>query len=559
MMHSSVGSLATACVLGALAFGCRAPQTQAERPLGPPSIEGVTDLGSLALPAQGDLASMHSDGLLTPGEWMAVRGRNLVAGSELTLGGRSLPVAGHGQGGSLLARVPRGLSPRTRHRLEVRTPQGSASLDLTIQSHLVVGDTDGKRVRFLPLRPDTEQTLERAPLELGVEEGFLHALRPDGGILYVLQRLGEPGAEGEASSLQGSQIVVVHMGAAKGPKPVATFGVQTPGTPTAMLMVEAHTLAILSERHVTLVDTTQLGQERVLATLALPVPESGQRPIQYDDLVLLKDRRAVVALEVHGNTLCLINLDDLRAPRVEATLPLLEQRKLPYTIDLATDPEDPTSLWVLQGANFRVAQSRGRGVLGKARSKVGGLWNSVLRKGEQAPEPPPVEPDPAELKAHPSRLLRVRVEGTRLQVAETRPLPPDFFPFFVLPEKGDRQLISGVNGHVLRFGKLPLSMEGLQKALTVLADSTQFGRLVRIRKDQEPETVLQGISLFFGMDSLPDGTPVFSLLRPAVRVLPPSIAVDWGIEALGQGYVSLDSLGWGKLIPPYSLGMIEVQ
>jgi len=309
----------------------------------------------------------------------------------------------------------------------------------------------------------------------------------------------------------------------------------------------------------TLLDVSIPGQGRVLSTLALPLPvvEPGKTlAVQYDDLVLLKNRRTVAVLELYGNSITLVNLENLRAPRVEATLPLMPAGSKPYSIDLAADPEDPRSLWVLQGANFRIAQTNFSGAIDKTYSKMGRLFGAKTDKTAPALTS---EQEQAELKKAPSRLLRVVLEDNTMRIAEERPLPPNFFPFFVLPKRGDQQLVSGVNGHVLRFGRVPFSMDGLKQIMGVLVDSTQFGRIIAIKKDQPAETVLQGISLFFGLGTMHDGTLVYSLLRPNMQVLPPFLSVAWGVEAGDQGFVPVTNLGWRSLVPPYSLSLFEVQ
>jgi len=562
MRHPLSLSFLPLCLLVLTALGCKSPMMRVRVPdtaSGPPVVERLTDLGGLPLPELGEIAPIHSDSTLTPGEWIAVRGKNLDASSELLIDGNKVPVAGHLKGGSLLMRLPRGLSPRADHKLEIKTTQGACSRPFTVKSYIVVGDTDAKNIRFVPLSRETELVLEHDALEMEVKEGYFHALSADGSLLFVLQRskAGEANDEDQWSPI--SKIAVVHMGAAQGPKPIGTFTVSTPSSPTALVILDDRTLALLGERDLTLLDVSIPEQGRVLSTLALPLPaaEPGKPlAVQYDDLVMVKGRRSAAVLELYGNSLTLINLEDLRAPRVEATLPLLPAGSKPYSIDLAVDPEDPRSLWVLQGANFRIAQTYFSNAIGKTYAKLERLF------GAKTEPPVPAltrEQEQAEMKKAPSRLLRVVLEDGTLRVAEERPLPPNFFPFFVFPKRGDQQLVSGVNGHVLRFGKVPLSMDGVKQIAGVLADSTQFGRIIAIKKDQPPENVLQGISLFFGLGTLHDGTLVYSLLRPTTQILPPFLTVAWGVEAGDQGFVPVTSLGYRSLIPPYSLSLFEVQ
>lgn len=44
------------------------------------SITGITNLGGLPLPSSGNVIAGESDGIINPGEWIALNGTNLAAG-----------------------------------------------------------------------------------------------------------------------------------------------------------------------------------------------------------------------------------------------------------------------------------------------------------------------------------------------------------------------------------------------------------------------------------------------------------------------------------------------
>jgi hypothetical protein len=92
----------------------------------------------------------------------------------------------------------------------------------------------------------------------------------------------------------------------------------------------------------------------------------------------------------------------------------------------------------------------------------------------------------------------------------------------------------------------------------------QFGRILRLREGGSAEPVVKGPALYFNLDTLTDGTLLYSVIRPGFGVLPPSLDVEWGVESAGssdadQDYQRLVQLEWTTLIPPYALGLLSVQ
>jgi hypothetical protein len=160
--------------------------------------------------------------------------------------------------------------------------------------------------------------------------------------------------------------------------------------------------------------------------------------------------------------------------------------------------------------------------------------------------------------------VQLHTDGSSLQLAAERALPSEFFPFYLSPQSSGEWLVSGVSSDVFRFAGLPRSLDGVKSAVDVLTGSIQFGRILRLRDGSAAEAVVKGPALYFNMDTLADGTLVYSVIRPGFSALPPSLHVEWGVESAGlsdadQDYRSLAELEWEAIIPPYTFGMLSVQ
>ena len=551
-------TLSTLVVVGAVLSSCAAPLVRVAQPdlkAGPPVIEGLVDLGGRALPDAGPLSRDDSDGVLTPGEWVAVLGRQLDAGAatQVTVDGKPIGVKGHLQGGSLLVQVPRHLGARKKHVLAVATPAGASYVSFTIKSYVVVGDIDGKSVHFLPIDARAKTVLSKSALDLDVKSAYLHALSPSGGWLYIVQSLGQ---KTQQNSLV-SEIVVVHMGASGGPSRLGTFPVRSAALPTSVTMLDDNTLVLLTEGELLVCDVRG-GKVALVARVDLP---RGKEKSLYADVEAFSARPAVAVLEAFGNVVLLVDLSDVRAPRLLGSVATSGEKGVPWSIDLVPDPADGNSVWLLQGPNLRMSGDK----VSRYVDSVATAIKAKLGMGKPATAAEPSLPSaaPSEQESH-GRLVQLRTDGSSLQLAAERALPNDFFPFYLSPQANGEWLVSGVSSDVFRFAGLPRSLDGVKSAVDVLTGSIQFGHILRLRDGSATESVVKGPALYFNMDTLADGTMVYSVIRPGFSVLPPSLNVEWGVESVGtldadQDYRSLVELEWEAIIPPYTFGMLSVQ
>jgi hypothetical protein len=546
-------------LLGCLVVSsCAAPLIRVAQPdlkAGPPIVERLVDLGGRALPDAGPLSRDDSDGVLTPGEWVAVLGQQLDAGAatQVTVDGKAIAVKGHLQGGSLLVQVPRHLGARKTHLLAVTTPSGASSISFNVKSYVVVSDTDGKIVHFLPIDAKAKTVLSKSALDLDVKAASLHVLAPSGAWLYVVQSLGQQTQENSTVS----EIVLVHVGARGGPRQVGTFPIRSAAAPTSVTMLDDSTLVLLTESELLVYDVRG-AKVAPVARVELP---RGKEKLLYTDVEAFAARPAVAVLEAFANVVLLVDLSDVRAPRLLGSVSTSEAKGVPWSVDLVPDPIDGNSVWLLQGPNLRMS---GEKVSRYVDAVVAGLKAKLgMGKPTNAAEPPPPPSAAPEKESH-GRLVQLRTDGSSLQLAAERALPSDFYPFFLSRQSSGEWLVSGVSSNVFRFAGLPRSLDGLKSAVDVLTGSIQFGRILRLRDGSAAEAVVKGAALYFNMDTLADGTLLYSVIRPGFSVLPPSLNVEWGVESAGsldsdQDYRSLVELEWEAIIPPYTFGMLSVQ
>ncbi len=532
--------------------------TRLEQPqpaAGPPAVERVVDLGGAAPPASGAFEAA-SDGRASPGEWLAVLGRNLGPAQRVTIGGRQAPLRGHLQRG-LLLRLPRDLAPG-RQPVVVETPAGSARGAVGVTRHLVAAAPNGNGLQLLAQGPE-HALLDGPTQRFALEWGHRHALDPPGSTLYAIQL---PAARTDAASgatRYPAQVLVVDLAATGGPAERGRFRVELAQPPADLALLDARTLLVLAERELVCVDVSRPGDGAVVARLALPARARVGTAAERDSVhtrVIPLTQGWVVALEVYGNRLQLIDLSDPQAPRLGAAVPTAGAVGLPLAVDLARDARDARSVWLLQGPNFRIVGERLSRALQQLEGEVRGLYPPLLGAGPDEPGPAPAAgADAGRL----SRLVRYRLVDQRLEPVEGRALPADFFPLFAKSRPDGSLWVSGVNGHVFDFAGVTATAAGLKRVVEVLRDAACFGRILEVPAGGPARTLIQGPALYFAVDELAGSGAVYSVMRLGVRLLPPGLCVDWGVELQDRGFVRLKRLDWEAIIPPYAFALFGLQ
>lgn len=501
---------------------------------GIPSIAGITDLGGLPLPASGNVTAGESDGVITPGEWIALNGTNLAADTEYAVDGATLRPYGYFENGSVLFRAPGRMSPRGDHRFTAKNPRGEASFAFKITSYVVTADFDGSDVRAIPSLPEGKKFLSDDFTDLDISGAKIHAISPERSLLAIISTVDKD------SLLKGinNKLILVNMAAKNRPAEIAR--VNTPGVtlPTALAFIDEQTIVILGTSSITLVDITAPRKPAVRATLDLSKEAKttdSTIPQFLNAIAVLGNGRCAI-MDAVSNRVILVSVstDGMRS---ECVYDLPESGNLPYTIDIAADPDNADACFVLQGPNLRVGGE-----------KIKRFITSFASSGKE---------EHTEISV-PCRVLRVSFNGGKPALLGKKILGDRFFPMYMCAGKNDLQYVSGINGDVLNFAGVDLSMEGVGKIVNVMKDTMQLGRVMKLSGNSVPETCVQGMAMYFNIDMIGDDI-AYSMIRAGYKVLPPGVTAEWGVEVRKGGYVMLKRLEYKSIIPPYSLPVFVCQ
>ena len=439
-----------------------------------PEIHSLVDLGSLPLPDGRKLSREHSDGVFTPGEWTAVLGRGLAApDASVSVDGRLLPVRGYLAGGALLVRVPRGLSPRETHTLEVATPRGRAQRTWSIASFVAVSDAADNRLRFLRMSPEADRLFDE-DTQHGVELPRVrhHAFSADGGLLYALHA-------GQERDQYG--ISVVHMGASERPARVRTVDMELAGKPVALeLSREPARLFVLSQREVIAFDLRD----------SLRPDELGRAPLNERadpvGMALLANGTRCAVLDSRGGALWLLDVER-GAPTVLQWLTVRDADGARASIQVLADQADSDGLWVLSGPNLHRLGGRVRGGVDATKRAVQSAAQFVgVGAGPAAEETvEPEGPVPTPL------LTRYRLGSGGLEADRELSLPGGFVPLFARSFADGSLFVSGVGSHEQDYGSLPLNLAGARKAFGLAVRNLFFGRILSVSPTGAVQSAIQ--------------------------------------------------------------------
>jgi hypothetical protein len=506
-----------------------------------PRLEELVDLG--ALPLTGPLSRDASDGVFTPGEWMALLGPGIARkDASVSIAGAPVPVAAYLEKG-LIVRVPRGLSPRTPLSVTVSTQRGQSARGFRYVSHVVVSDVSGNALRFLPMAADADK-LFLEPYDLELTRVRKHVFSADGGLVYAVQAHGE--AEAGTYTL-----ATVHAGAPGHPALLDRVPVRLSAVPQDLVMAGARRqLWLLSQRELVVFDLVQAAHPRELARVSFAEGTA------WSLASLAGDTRAVV-LERDHNLLWLFDMSGPRPMLVhsEELAPVGMPRA---SLRVLADPRDPTRFWLLQGKSLGRFAKRVhtlltplRGVIQQAKSAVG---LSV---------PPPetrASTDNDRAPAPPARILAF-VLGDTLRLERELALPDASVPLFMSLGRDGRLLVSVISADTTELETLGDNPANLPHLTSWLGRTLQFGRVLAIDPTgvRGPESLAQGMAMFFEVDQLPDGQLVASVMRLGVKAIPPGLNIDWNIEAPHLQAVAMRSLSWTFVLPPYVSPPVSVQ
>jgi len=522
-------ALKRALALGVLlTLGCGSSVTRVAAPIGasgPPSVESLVDLGGYE--PTGALEDEHSDEIITPGEWLRVIGQHLsTTATTVRVQGKPLPVLGHLSDGSILVRVPPGLSPLKPHELEVQTPQGSARHTFSLSSYVLVADIGAEQLRFFRARGGEDEVLSEevtaldldalGPVALSAEHGFAYAIARDpDSIGYPWFRAHLAAPEAPAVDRRG------HFQLRASARDLAL------GSDGSLFVLTANSLEVFGGEHA--LGKLELGP-------APPLPESEWA---LSSLVLFDDERHAAAIEVYTNQVLVFDIADRRRPALAATFPV-DSKGEPIVVALARNPGVQNELWVLTGANQRM--------LGTA------LRRALDVRGWLASSAPPVLPQWNQLDA---RLERLMWQDGKLGPQAPLELPPGFVPMSLGVSPQGRPWVAGITSS---WFQIDPETSGVTAYASALFRTTKVGHLLELGASGQLTTTQSGMMICFNPTHLPGETlPLFSSVRVGPRYFPPSVGLDWVIEAGERQSEDIRGLDLSSWMPPYEGPVVLAQ
>ncbi|HEU5077346.1 MAG TPA: hypothetical protein VFU02_24310, partial [Polyangiaceae bacterium] len=459
---------------GLLTLGCSGSVSRVSAPIGasgPPSIESLVDLGGYE--PKGVLDAGHSDETITPGEWLRVTGQHLsTTATNVHVRSKTLPVLGYLSDGSILVRVPAGLSPLRTHELEIRTPHGRARQTFSLSSYVLVADIGGEQLRFFRASGDEAEVLSEQVTALDLDELGPVALSPEHGFAYAIAS--QPDDLGYAWFR-------AHLGAADAPAADRSGHFQLRASARDLALGHDGTLFVLTANSIEV-----FGGERALGKLELgPAPPLPESQWSLSNLVLFDDERHAAALEVFTNQVLVFDVTDRRRPALAATFPVDSQGE-PIVVALGRNPTVQNELWVLTGANQHM--------LGTA------LKRALDVRGWLPIGAPPVLPEWNQLAA---RLERLTWQDQGLVRQTPLRLPPGFVPTSLGLSPEGRPWVTGITSS---WFQIDSETSGVAAYASALFRTTEVGHLIELGADGQPTTTQSGMMICFNPTYLPGET-----------------------------------------------------
>ncbi len=520
-------------------FSCSSIQLiRTEKPAhitGPPIIKTVIDLGGLPLAALGIIDQKMNDNLYTPGEWAAIVGNNLASPeTKVMIDKKMIDVSGYFEDGSILVRIPRGISPLAETEIIVKTELGESAFPVKITSYVVIGDTKAKMFRFYRTNTDNGEYLENEVSSISSGISSRYTISPNGSMLYITQS--------ESLTSNTHMLTAVHLGNSDCPVVSSSIELGINSLPSAVdVNPSGDILLVLGNDEILLFDISNPVVPEVIGKLSLP-SNNDNAVSSYINAEFFDDGKSALVLEAFSNTIQIINLSIPSKPKITQSLELAPGIKFPVIPDIKQDPGDPSLLWVLQGPNMNLSyQGFAELLINLVASNKSDNKDDESLVGQK-------------------QLLKLRHRNNRLTIEKKIPLPRGFFPLSMHADKKMNVLVSGVNYDLLGYTEIEPDFEGMKKILTLLENTIALGRIIRIKDNDEIITEAKGLSVFFDVESIPgDVNLIYSVMKLGPRYIPPSLGVDPGIEIREKQHIIIRKLDWKTILPPYDMADITVQ
>ncbi|QSX29708.1 hypothetical protein JYB88_16185 [Shewanella cyperi] len=500
-----------------------------------PQIVRVRDIGSQLPTATAKLSKLTSDGLIYPGELLAIEG-NIPADAQIQIDGQVVTKLQQ-LDKAVLIRVPAELAAGQAHRLSVSNAQGMAQWEFFSRHYIIATDTDANRLQFMRTDPKAKGLIEMDSaydMTLDLKRAMFTQVSPSHAYLYAFGIDGRERAANDTGKQYHVLLQIIDLTAPGQPALLTEIPLELQSQPTAVAR-NGQQMILLGAKDLAILDVSDELAPKVISRMSLPGDRGNE---MYLDVLFLQDGRRAAVLEAINNQVLLLDTENPQQPRELSRLQLFKDAKVPLLVDLERDPRDPNRFWALAGANLRVVSTKAKD-----------LYHSLFG-----------DDDTVASEAIPEMLQLLSINNDRLEPGQSITLPDNFVPFYAAAGEDNRLYVSGINGELLDFHDLSLDSTLIKQLFGGLLGTVQFGRILAVdTATAQVSNHAKGLGLYYHLTYNDDLGPVFALYKLSGKIFAPFVKVKWGVGVNSRGTFAIREGSATSIFPPYSVGHVSIQ
>lgn len=503
---------------------------------GIPKISGLTDIGVLALAVGDPIPTDRSDSKYTPGEWVIVNGKN-ISTSEVLLNDVPIQVSRYYLGKPII-QLPTGLSPANKTTLTVKTEYGQASYAFQSTHYIVASDTDGKQFHIVKTDPTQKGGIseEWGTISHDDMQRPLFGLISQDSRYFFAINIKDRGDQLYSDYVAYEiEIFTFLLGAPETPELLSRKTFTLGSSPIDAKLNDNGELVVLGKNSFMVLDVRNPLNISFIGRKLLPT--YGERTT-YVDVEFFDHNTKLAFLETHSNRLVAINNNATDKFQVIDELAILSSKSIPLSIDIEVDKADDSTLWVLQGQNYRLASH--------ALKKI---YNRI-RKGDV----------PSDQKAI-NQLSQFAINNDKLTLSKTIALPDGHAAYFSkFGVDGKLKITLTKLDFIESQYDIELNKQLFKSVGSLVWNTVKFGKIISVDTDTgNIETVSSGVGIYYDIVDIPDLGHAFTLMKFGPSFSYPGLTPNWGIGLSTTGTYTKRKMDKYAIFPPYSVGFIVYQ
>ncbi len=506
-----------------------------------PIISSLRDLGSLSFhkPSHDNRDKLtSSDGRYSPGEKVQIRGQNLL-NTRLRFNQQHIDTISQTDK-KITIKLPVNMTPFSKNTITVNNQFGQDSISFNSSHYLIGSDTDGNRLHFIRSNPDEKGGFDPGILELEHTRSLFNLVSDDRSFVFSIgvdAKTKSDHASTEQKQLRPLVYTLllksIHLNQADKPKSINEFTVKLQSTPISAEIDAKGRLIILGKNDLVLLDVSNPFEPKILSKQLLPLSFS-EHDATFVDAVFFNNSRQIALLEAYTNQVFLYDLGPENQLRHASTYSIFKDKRLPLSVDLEIDSNDPEKLWVLLGANFR---ELGKKIYSEMSDTDSNINEELVEE-----------------------VIALSLQDNKLVKSQSIKLPDNFVPFYIDYSSEGEFYVSGVNGSFFDSEEVDGWENQLKSFASMLISSVKPGRVLLLEPEsQSVKTIVEGVGIYYDVTFIPGKGPAFCLLKLTGSIWAPFVKVAWGMGIQGRGTYSLRDLSMKALFPPYSIGQVNFQ